>query len=68
MRHAPTPAAPQTLRDVERAEVIQALKRNAWVQYKAADALGLTPRQMGYRVKKFQLEGLIATERAKLRT
>lgn len=56
-----------SLRDIERTEVINALKRVGWIQYKAADELGLTPRQMGYRVKKFGLESLIASERARYR-
>jgi Nif-specific regulatory protein len=44
-----------------------ALERNGWVQYKAAEALGLSARQMGYRVKKYGLESMIAEGRAKLR-
>ena len=48
--------------------VIAALRRNGWIQYKAARDLGLTSRQMGYRVRKFGLEGLIAQERARDRS
>jgi Nif-specific regulatory protein len=53
----------QPLRETERREVLAALKRNAWIQYKAARELNLTPRQMGYRVRKFNLEELIAKGR-----
>jgi Nif-specific regulatory protein len=53
----------QPLRETERKEVVAALKRNAWIQYKAARELNLTPRQMGYRVRKFHLEELIAKGR-----
>lgn len=56
-----------SLKEVERNEVLAALERNGWVQYKAAEALGLSPRQMGYRVKKYGLESMIADGRARLR-
>lgn len=58
---------PQSLKETEKQEVIAALKRNSWIQYKAAAELRLTPRQMGYRVHKFELEAMIARERALLR-
>jgi len=56
-----------SLKEFERNEVMAALERNGWVQYKAAEALGLSARQMGYRVKKYGLESMIAEGRAKLR-
>ncbi|MGE4263628.1 MAG: sigma 54-interacting transcriptional regulator [Desulfovibrio sp.] len=43
------------LKALERSEVLAALKRNGWVQYKAAEDLGITPRQIGYRIKKYGL-------------
>lgn len=55
------------LKDMEKNEIIAALRRNDWIRYKAARELGLTERQIGYRVQKLGLEGLIATERAALR-
>jgi Nif-specific regulatory protein len=61
----PRTAATPSLKEMEKGEVIAALRRNGWIQYKAARALGLTSRQMGYRVRKFGLEGLIAQERAR---
>lgn len=45
----------KTLEDIDRAEVEAALKRSGWVQVRAAKELGLTPRQMGYRIKKYGL-------------
>ena len=64
----PTPAGrPQSLKETEKQEIIAALKRTGWIQYKAAAELRLTPRQMGYRVHKFELEAMIARERALLR-
>lgn len=47
------------LRDLERQEVENALRRNGWVQARAARALGLTQRQIGYKIKKY---GLIAPD------
>jgi Nif-specific regulatory protein len=44
---------------MERETVLEALARNNWVQQKAAREIGLTLRQMGYRVKKFKLEKII---------
>lgn len=56
-----------SLKEFERNEVVAALERSGWIQYKAAEALGLSARQMGYRVKKYGLETMIAEGRAKLR-
>ncbi|CCH49984.1 sigma 54-interacting transcriptional regulator [Pseudodesulfovibrio piezophilus] len=56
-----------SLKEFERNEVLAALERSGWIQYKAAEALGLSARQMGYRVKKYGLESMIAEGRAKLR-
>jgi Nif-specific regulatory protein len=61
------PAHCTSLKEVERNEVMAALERSGWVQYKAAEALGLSARQMGYRVKKYGLESMIAEGRARLR-
>ncbi len=56
---APLFARPQlrsSLRDMERQEIEAALRRNGWVQARAARELGLTQRQVGYRIRKFNLE------------
>ena len=57
-----------SLRDMEKNEVLSALRRSGWVQRRAAEMLGLTQRQMGYRVKKYHLEELVARERVRART
>ena len=44
-----------SLDEIERAEVEAALKRHGWVQARAARDLGLTARQMGYKLKKYGL-------------
>ncbi len=46
---------PMHLKDIERTEIESALKRNGWVQVRAARELGLTQRQLGYRIKKYGL-------------
>ncbi|HLO79040.1 MAG TPA: nif-specific transcriptional activator NifA [Magnetospirillum sp.] len=61
---AAPPAAPQDLGDEEplpedlseRERLIQAMERCGWVQAKAARLLGLTPRQIGYALKKHGIE------------
>ncbi len=47
--------AGESLKDLERRQVEEALQRHGWVQARAARALGLTQRQIGYRVKKYGL-------------
>ncbi|MGA2878433.1 MAG: nif-specific transcriptional activator NifA [Bryobacteraceae bacterium] len=41
---------------VERAQLVDAMERAGWVQAKAARLLGLTPRQMGYALRKHSIE------------
>ncbi len=44
-----------SLRDMERQEIEAALRRHGWVQARAARELGLTQRQIGYRIRKYGL-------------
>ncbi|NOX81013.1 MAG: nif-specific transcriptional activator NifA [Deltaproteobacteria bacterium] len=46
----------KSLQDLEREQVEAALARHGWVQARAARELGLTQRQIGYRMKKFRLK------------
>ena len=55
------------LDQIERKEVSAALERNRWIRRKAANDLGLTFRQMNYRVKKFGLDTLIRENRTRSR-
>ena len=43
------------LKELEREEIEAALKRHGWVQARAARELGLTQRQIGYKIKKLGL-------------
>ncbi|MDE3019354.1 MAG: sigma 54-interacting transcriptional regulator [Nitrospirota bacterium] len=49
----------QSLRDLEREQLKAALERSGWVQAKAARVLGLSPRQVAYKIKKY---GMSETE------
>ncbi|MCL4476107.1 MAG: nif-specific transcriptional activator NifA [Nitrospirae bacterium] len=49
-------ALPSTIEDIERTNIFEALKRTGWVQAKAARLLGITPRQIGYKIKKYNLQ------------
>lgn len=61
---AAPPEAPAHAEDVidvperlsEREQLIGAMERSGWVQAKAARLLNLTPRQMGYALKKYNIE------------
>jgi Nif-specific regulatory protein len=41
---------------LERARIVAALRENGYVQAKAARVLGITPRQLGYKVAKYDIE------------
>jgi Nif-specific regulatory protein len=41
---------------LERRQIIKALKENKFVQKRASEVLGITPRQMGYRIKKYNID------------
>jgi Nif-specific regulatory protein len=46
-------ALPDEVRDLERQKILETLKAVGGVQIKAAKALGLTQRQLGYKLKKY---------------
>lgn len=48
-----------SLKEIEKRNVLAALERNRWKLSRAAGDLGITLRQMGYRVKKFGLEEVV---------
>lgn len=58
---------PTLLREMEKREVIAALRRNSWMQARAAKELGLTQRQMGYKIAKFELDAMVSVQRVKTR-
>jgi len=42
-----------TIENMERERILEALKRSGYVQAKAARQLGITSRQIGYKIKKY---------------
>ncbi len=49
-------ALPSTIEDIEKAKILDALQRTGWVQAKAEKLLGITPRQIGYKMKKYSIQ------------
>ncbi|RJQ15985.1 MAG: hypothetical protein C4560_10450 [Nitrospiraceae bacterium] len=43
----------EQIRDIEKEEIIKALKGCDWVMAKAARQLGITERMIGYKIKKY---------------
>ncbi len=52
---APPPSLPARAPATERDRVVAALDRSGWVQAKAARLLGMTARQLAYRVRKYAI-------------
>jgi Nif-specific regulatory protein len=45
----------KTVEQLEREQMIEALKKCGWIQSRAAKILGITPRQVGYKIKKYKI-------------
>ena len=54
--HADSPDCPANARLTEKDRLIEAMERTGWVQAKAARLLGVTPRQIGYALRKYRIE------------
>jgi len=54
--HADSPECPANTRLTEKDRLIEALEQTGWVQAKAARILGVTPRQIGYALRKYHIE------------
>ncbi|BBD08206.1 sigma 54-interacting transcriptional regulator [Desulfovibrio ferrophilus] len=67
-QHQTSQGRKQSLKEIERAEILNALRESNWIKRRAGVALGLTERQIGYRIKKFGLEERVATERMRCRS
>jgi Nif-specific regulatory protein len=46
----------RTIAELEHDRLIEALQRTGGVQTRAASMLGITPRQLGYKLKKYQID------------
>jgi Nif-specific regulatory protein len=47
------------IEDIEKSSILDALAKTGWVQAKAARMIGLTPRQIGYKMKKYGLSSSV---------
>jgi Nif-specific regulatory protein len=47
---------PKTVEEVEKARIQEALKRHNGIQARAAKQLGLTNRQIAYKIKKYGIK------------
>ena len=43
----------ERIKEIEREEIINALKECEWVMARAARRLGITERMIGYKIKKY---------------
>ncbi|KAF0182124.1 MAG: Nif-specific regulatory protein [Nitrospirae bacterium] len=48
-------ALPTAIEDIEKTRILDALEKTAWNQAKAARLLGITARQIGYKMKKYSI-------------
>jgi Nif-specific regulatory protein len=46
-------ALPTAIEDIEKTKIVDALEKTGWNQAKAARVLGITARQIGYKMKKY---------------
>jgi Nif-specific regulatory protein len=49
------PGLRHSVEHLEREQLLSALKRCGWIQNRAAKLLGLTPRQVGYKMKRYKI-------------
>jgi len=47
---------PKTVIELERGRIIEALRKCGWVKSHAAKLLGITPRQLTYRMDKYRID------------
>lgn len=49
-------ALPTAIEDIEKTRIVDALEKTAWNQAKAARLLGISSRQIGYKMKKYSIQ------------
>ncbi len=49
-------ALPSAIEDIEKTRILDALRKTGWVQARAARMLGLSNRQIGYKIKKYNIQ------------
>jgi transcriptional regulator with GAF, ATPase, and Fis domain len=56
------------VKEIEKEEIINALKENNWVMARAARKLGITERMIGYKIKKYQIKREVKDIEGELRS
>jgi transcriptional regulator with GAF, ATPase, and Fis domain len=46
----------ERIQEIEKEEILNALRECNWVMSKAARKLGITERMIGYKIKKYQIK------------
>ena len=46
----------RSLQDIERTRLLEALQRTGWIQARTARMLGMTPRQVAYKIRKYGIK------------
>ncbi|MEW6052623.1 MAG: helix-turn-helix domain-containing protein [Nitrospirota bacterium] len=46
---------PEKVQEIEREEIVNAMKECGWVMSRAARRLGITERMIGYRIRKYNI-------------
>jgi len=46
----------EKVKEIEKEEIINALKNCKWIMSRAARKLGITERMIGYKVKKYKIQ------------
>ncbi len=62
-QNPPDMGAAESLQEIEKRRVLMALESNHWIQTRAAKELGISLRQIGYKIKKYELEDLVKLNR-----
>ncbi|MHB1925759.1 MAG: nif-specific transcriptional activator NifA [Leptospirillum sp.] len=47
---------PEAVSELERKKILDVLERTGWIKTRAAALLGITPRQLGYRMMKYAID------------
>lgn len=46
---------PEKVQEIEREEIVNAMKECGWIMSRAARRLGITERMIGYRIRKYSI-------------
>ena len=56
------------VKEIEKEEIINALKECNWIMSRAARKLGITERMIGYKIKKYQIKREVKDIEGELRS